>query len=80
MSDPNILEKVNLDNTEYLLKDSATGTLTANDISTGTDTSGKFISASVLKSVLYSGELLQMLKLMVFLFLIVRVWLIFQKM
>lgn len=55
MPDPNILEKVNLDNTEYLLKDSATGTLTATEINTGTDTSGKFISASVLKSVLSSG-------------------------
>ena len=54
MPDPNILEKVNLDNTEYLLKDSTTGTLTATEINTGTDTSGKFISAKVLHDAIVS--------------------------
>lgn len=52
MPDPNIIEKIHLNNVEYLLKDSATGTLTATEITTGTDTGGKFISASVLSGVL----------------------------
>ena len=48
MPDPNIIEVINLDNVEYSIKDAVTGSLTANDISTGTDTTPKFVSAKVI--------------------------------
>jgi len=48
MPDPNVLEKINLDNTEYLIKDGATETLTVAEITTGTDTESKFVTAKVI--------------------------------
>ena len=46
------ISHVNYNGTTYDIKDAAHGTLTAQEISTGTSTDPKFISASVLSSVL----------------------------
>lgn len=53
MPTPNpYIDKVNYNNDVYDIYDSAHGILTASDISTGTDTTAKFVSAKAIKDAL----------------------------
>lgn len=50
------IDHVDYNNDVYKIKDSITGELTAAEVSTGTNTAGKFVSAKVIKDAILANE------------------------